>query len=42
MMNEGGVREVEAESGELRKADPLARVVQNRTPKNESLVTGST
>ena len=42
MMNEGGDREVEAESGEPRKADPLARVVQYRTPKCESLVTGST
>ena len=33
MMNEGDIREVEAESGETRKADVMARVVQNRTPK---------
>ena len=42
MMNEGGIREVEAESGEPRKAFTLARMVQNMTPKQESLVTGST
>ena len=42
MINEGGIREVEAESGEPRKAFTLARIVQNRTPKQESLVTGST
>ena len=40
--NEGGGREVEAESGEPRKSDAMARVVQYRTPKYESLVTGST
>ena len=40
--NEGGVREVEAESGEPWKADAMARVVQYRTPKYESLVIGST
>ena len=41
-MNEGGVIEVEVESGEPWKADSLTRVVQYRTPKYESLVTGST
>ena len=42
MMSEGGVREVEAESGEPWKADAGAQVVQYRTPTYDSLVTGST
>ena len=42
MMNEGGIREVEAESGEPWKAFTLARVVQNKTPTYKSLVTMST